>query len=119
MYAATSLPELIAFRFFQGLGGAIITRLSYQWESKYLAKRICPKLLALWRGNGFSAAGGPPIGGVIIKYASWRWVFGINVPLTIVAFLIIAMGVRESCDESLAGRIDLPGTILLTLGWVV
>ena len=53
---------------------------------------------------------------MIIEYASWRWVFGINVPLTIVAFLIIAMGVRESYDKSLAGRIDLPGTILLTLG---
>ena len=66
--------------------------------------------------TALAAAGGPPIGGVIIEYASWRWVFGINVPLTIVAFLIVAMGVRESYDESLAGRIDLPGTILLTLG---
>ncbi|MFS1240411.1 MFS transporter [Lactiplantibacillus plantarum] len=65
------------------------------------------------------AVGGPPIGGVIIEYASWRWVFGINVPLTIVAFLIVAMGVRESYDESLAGRIDLPeiDSFNTRLGW--
>lgn len=114
---ATSLPELIAFRFFQGLGGAIITPIVLPMGIEIFGKAHMSKIASVVGAvTALAAAGGPPIGGVIIKYASWRWVFGINVPLTIVAFLIIAMGVRESYDESLAGRIDLPGTILLTLG---
>ncbi|MDO8196285.1 MFS transporter [Lactiplantibacillus plantarum] len=114
---ATSLPELIAFRFFQGLGGAIITPIVLPMGIEIFGKAHMSKIASVVGAvTALAAAGGPPIGGVIIEYASWRWVFGINVPLTIVAFLIIAMGVRESYDESLAGRIDLPGTALLTLG---
>lgn len=106
---ATSLPELIAFRFFQGLGGAIITPIVLPMGIEIFGKAYMSKIASVVGAvTALAAAGGPPIGGVIIKYASWRWVFGINVPLTIVAFLIIAMGVRESYDESLARRIDLP-----------
>lgn len=114
---ATSLPELIAFRFFQGLGGAIITPIVLPMGIEIFGKAHMSKIASVVGVlTALAAAGGPPIGGLIIEYASWRWVFGINFPFTIVAFLIVAMGVKESYDESLAGRIDLLGTILLTLG---
>lgn len=114
---ATSLPELIAFRFFQGLGGAIITPIVLPMGIEIFGKENMSKVVSIVGAvTALAAAGGPPIGGMIIEYVSWRWVFGINIPLTIIAFLIIAIWIRESYDESLAGRIDLPGTILLTLG---
>lgn len=114
---ATSLSELIVFRFFQGIGGAIITPIVLPMGIEIFGKENMSKVASIVGAvTALAAAGGPPIGGVIIEYASWRWVFGINVPLTIAAFLIIAICIRESYDESLAGGIDLPGTILLTLG---
>ncbi|VTU48834.1 hypothetical protein [Lactobacillus rhamnosus DSM 14870] [Lacticaseibacillus rhamnosus] len=48
------------------------------------------------------------------QIASWRWIFGINIPLAILAFLLVTVCAKESYDESLAGRIDFPGLLLLT-----
>ncbi len=64
--------------------------------------------------TALAAAGGPPIGGIILQIASWRWIFGINIPLAILAFLLVTVCAKESYDESLAGRIDFPGLLLLT-----
>lgn len=117
LYAGNIVTGIDCFSIFQGLGGAIITPIVLPMGIEIFGKAHMSKIASVVGAvTALAAAGGPPIGGVIIEYASWRWVFGINVPLTIVAFLIVAMGVRESYDESLAGRIDLPGTILLTLG---
>lgn len=113
---ANSLTELIVFRFFQGLGGAIITPIVLPMGIEIFGKEKMSKVASVVGAvTALAAAGGPPIGGIILEYASWRWVFGINVPLTIVSFFIAAVWIKESYDETLAGKIDLPGTLLLTL----
>lgn len=112
---ATSLPMLITFRFFQGLGGAIITPIVLPMGIEVFGKEKLNQVAALVGAvTALAAAGGPPIGGMILQVTSWRWIFGINVPLALLAFLLVGICAHESYDESLAGRIDLPGLLLLT-----
>lgn len=112
-----SLIELVTFRFFQGIGGAIITPIVLPMGIEIFGKKNTAKIASIVGAvTALAAASGPPIGGIILEYASWREVFGINIPLTIISFIIISIWVTESYDETLAGKIDILGTILLTLG---
>ena len=112
---APALPVLITFRFFQGLGGAIITPIVLPMGIEVYGKEKINQVAALVGAvTALAAAGGPPIGGIILQIASWRWIFGINIPLAILAFLLVTVCAKESYDESLAGRIDFPGLLLLT-----
>lgn len=112
---ATSLSMLITFRFFQGLGGAIITPIVLPMGIEVFGKEKINRVASVVGAvTALAAAGGPPIGGIILQVASWRWIFGINVPLAILAFVLIAVCAKESYDESLAGGIDFPGLVFLT-----
>src|SRR6266566_3302331 len=69
--------------------------------------------------SGFSALTtvvGPVLGGVLVQYASWRWVFFLNVPLAVVVLAVLFWRVPESRDPSASGRLDWWGTLLVTLG---
>ena len=112
---ATSLSMLTTFRFFQGLGGAIITPIVLPMGIEVFGKEKINRVASVVGAvTALAAAGGPPIGGIILQVASWRWIFGINVPLAILAFVLIAVCAKESYDESLAGGIDFPGLVFLT-----
>lgn len=89
---ATSLSMLITFRFFQGLGGAIITPIVLPMGIEVFGKEKINRVASVVGAvTALAAAGGPPIGGIILQVASWRWIFGINVPLAILAFVLIAV----------------------------
>ncbi|MFT8917829.1 MAG: MFS transporter [Oenococcus sp.] len=114
---ANSLTELIIFRFFQGIGGAIITPIVLPMMVVVFGQENMSKVASVVGAiTALAAAGGPPIGGIILQNASWRWIFGINVPLTLISFVIVMIWIKESYDESLAGKIDILGTIFITLG---
>ena len=61
---------------------------------------------------------GPVLGGLLVQYASWRWVFFINVPLAAVVLAVLFSGVPESRNEALDehARLDWWGALLATLG---
>ena len=63
--------------------------------------------------GGLGVALGPVIGGAITEYASWQWIFWVNVPIGLL-LLPVLFGVRESRGG--AGRLDPIGTVLVTLG---
>jgi EmrB/QacA subfamily drug resistance transporter len=70
--------------------------------------------LGLWGGmSGLAVGLGPLIGGWVIEYSSWQWIFWINVPIGIVLLPILAL-VRESRGG--AGRLDPIGVVLVTTG---
>ena len=54
------------------------------------------------------------MGGFIVEYFAWQWIFLINVPIGIVAFLVTSAVVRETRDESGTVATDIPGTIAVT-----
>jgi len=67
---------------------------------------------AVW---GVAGLIGPLLGGIIVKYLSWRWVFFINVPAGIASAALLAVALHEEVEHR-PHSLDLPGAGLLTLG---
>ncbi len=108
--------SIIVFRVVQGIGGALIMA-----NSGAVIADLYPRERR-GRAYGLTALGwtvgavvGVVLGGLIVTYVSWRWIFWINVPPGVLA---IAAGVRvlHDHDERVRRRLDLPGMITLGLG---
>jgi MFS family permease len=71
------------------------------------------KAIGAWSGlSGVATAAGPLIGGYLIAVGSWRWVFYINLPLSVAVLVITARHVPESRDPTASGRVDTVGAAL-------
>ncbi|MBJ7540350.1 DHA2 family efflux MFS transporter permease subunit [Streptococcus sp. SL1232] len=112
---ASSLSLLIVYRFFQGIGGAILTPIVLPMGIALFGKSSTSKVTAVMGAfSALAAASGPVIGGLIIHWTTYHWIFGINVPIAILAFLLILWGNEESYDFSIAKEIDWFGMLFLT-----
>ncbi len=109
---ATTLTELTVYRILQGVGGGMLVPVGTAMlfrafppieRAKASTVLIIPTVLA--------PALGPVIGGWLVTYHSWRWIFYLNVPVGIATFVIGAIGLREH-KEPTAGRFDLAGFVL-------
>jgi MFS family permease len=67
---------------------------------------------------GLGNAAGPLIGGLLTETVGWRWIFWLNLPLTLVSLTICAFSITESSDETVPRRIDIAGLALITLAGV-
>jgi EmrB/QacA subfamily drug resistance transporter len=124
-FAATSLlcaiaPDtgfLIGARCVQGVAAALLVPNSLAMVSASFHVSDRGRAIGAWSGlGGIATALGPFLGGWLIDSASWRWVFLLNLPLSLAAFLIAARHVPESRDEHAAAHLDVIGSALLTLG---
>lgn len=112
---AGSLSMLIVFRLFQGIGGAILTPIVLPMGIELFGKQNTSRITAIMGAfSALAAAGGPVIGGLIIQWTTYHWIFGINVPIAILAFLMILFGTKESYDQTISKNIDWLGMIFLT-----
>ncbi|MGD9890397.1 MAG: MFS transporter [Dehalococcoidia bacterium] len=112
---ATNIETLIAARALQGLGAALIMPLSLSLISDAFPPEERGRALGIWSAVSVSGlALGPIVGGVLVEYASWNWIFLINVPVGIAAMLVTWAVVRESRDTSGTVATDIPGTVLIT-----
>lgn len=112
---AQSTEWLIAMRAFQALGAAFIMPLSLSLISNAFPPQERGKALGIWSAVSVSAlALGPVIGGLIVEYMSWHWIFFLNVPIGILAFFVTLAVVQESRDTSGTVATDIPGTVLVT-----
>src|SRR5690349_17207279 len=111
-----SIGALIAFRALQGLGAGAMqpTTLTIVGDIYSLEERARMQGLfgAVW---GVAGLVGPLLGGVIVKYLSWRWVFFINVPAGIASAALLAVALHEEVEHR-RHSLDLLGAGLLTLG---
>jgi EmrB/QacA subfamily drug resistance transporter len=114
---AQTPEQLIVARIVQGVGAALLTpgSLAMIQGSFHPADRA--RAIGAWSGlGGISAAIGPFLGGWLVQYASWRWVFLLNLPLAVVTIAIAQRHVPETRDvESVAG-FDRLGALLGALG---
>jgi MFS family permease len=108
--------SIIAFRVVQGVGGAFIMA-----NSGAVIADLYPREKR-GRAYGFTSVGwtmgaviGIVLGGLIVTYVSWRWIFLINVPVGVAA-LAVAVRVLHERAERTRHRLDLPGMITLGLG---
>jgi EmrB/QacA subfamily drug resistance transporter len=113
---AWSLPVLIVFRAVQGLGaGAIIPMSQTILGDLYSVAeraRVTGYLASVW---GVSAVVGPTLGGLFSDYASWRWIFYINLPLGALAVWLLLRGFKEKVTRS-EHTIDYAGAGALAAG---
>jgi EmrB/QacA subfamily drug resistance transporter len=114
--AADSLPELIAARALQGIGGGMLTptgtAMLYRAYGPDQRARVARTLiLPILVGPGAA----PILGGVLTQTLSWRWVFLINVPVGIVMLAFAWIYLPEH-RPSPGGRLDVRGMLLSGLG---
>jgi DHA2 family multidrug resistance protein len=111
---AQSLTEIVLFRFLQGLAGAALVPMSQAVLFDINPPENHGKAMALWaQGTVLGPMLGPILGGWLTDNYSWRWVFYINLPLGILAFLgMLAFLPKDNPRHS---RFDFFGFALLSI----
>jgi DHA2 family multidrug resistance protein len=113
--AAMNLDEIVIFRLAQGVFGASFVPLSQAIMLDMFSIEQRGKMMALWGvGVMVGPIAGPALGGWLTDSYSWRWVFYINVPFGILAFLGIMSGLVESKLDR-ARRFDWLGFVFLSV----
>jgi EmrB/QacA subfamily drug resistance transporter len=114
---SSSMNVLVAARAVQGLGAAIISPAALSIViTTFEEGPERNKALGIWGAMGGSgAAVGVLMGGILTKYAGWEWIFYVNVPVGIIAFLLTPRYVRESRAED-RRSLDLGGAVAVTAG---
>ncbi|OEJ96463.1 EmrB/QacA family drug resistance transporter [Streptomyces thermolilacinus SPC6] len=110
---AQDMPQLIAYRAVQGLGGGGLMVLSMAIVGDLVPPRDRGRYQGVF-GAVFGATSvlGPLLGGVFTEHLTWRWVFYINVPVGIVALFVIAAALHIPVHRT-PHRIDYAGTFLI------
>jgi EmrB/QacA subfamily drug resistance transporter len=114
-----SMTQLIAFRAIQGLGGGamMVNAMSI------IGDVFPPQERGKWQGLlggifGLASIAGPLLGGWITDNLSWRWVFYVNIPVGILAMIIIAAALPKITHDVKSRSIDFLGALLITTGLV-
>ncbi len=108
-----TMVQLILFRFLQGLGGGGLMVGAQTILGDVVSPRERGRYMGLFMAMfGITTVIGPLIGGVIVEYASWRWIFYINIPIGLVALVITAV-VLPGALTRIKRVIDYLGTALL------
>ena len=110
-----SMTQLIIFRAIQGLGAGALVPLGMTIIGDIFTIQERAKMQAYFSGVwGLSSIIGPVIGGFITDQISWRWVFFVNLPVGVVAALIIGLALKEPKIDS-RPSIDYAGAAVLML----
>jgi EmrB/QacA subfamily drug resistance transporter len=114
---APSMHVLIAARVLQAAGGTMLAPASLAMLSAAFTGEARGKAIGTWSAfTAITSTVGPIAGGVLLDHTSWRWIFGINIPLAIVAVVLGFKYVKESRDDAISGRLDWFGSLLVTAG---
>ena len=113
---STSLWMLVIARIVQGMGGAMMVPVG-----RLVLLRTVPKSELVRAMSYVSVPAligpviGPPLGGFIVTYWSWRWIFFINIPIGVLGVVLVTMFV-DNMREGPARPFDLPGFALTAIG---
>src|SRR5919108_60833 len=116
--AAQNHTMLIISRFAQGAGEALASPAALALVVLlFTDPKERTKALGIWSGlAGLGGTAGVLISGLIVNFISWRWIFFVNIPIALVAIVLIPGLVSESRAERTSRRVDLPGALLVTGG---
>ena len=114
---AGSIDQLIVGRTIQGLGAAALLAQSLALVTSVFAPSDRARALGIWAAvSSLALALGPLLGGAVVEFASWRWLFWINLPLVAAGVAIVAAATPESRDETATRRFDVAGLVAVAVG---
>lgn len=116
---AQSLPQLLAARVLQGLGGGGLMTLCQALIGELVPPRERPRFQGYFATVFTSASiGGPVVGGIVVSHVSWRWLFLANLPLA--AFAAWRLSRLPKTEHTARGPAvaDLRGHVLFAIGAV-
>jgi len=114
---AGDVAFLTLFRIIQGVGGALMIPGSLSLISASIDEKERGKAIGTWSAiTTVATIGGPILGGALGDAGLWRYIFFINVPIGLIALLILWRKVKESRDDDNSRSIDYPGAITIALG---
>ena len=117
------IDTLIGARFVQGIGSAMLLATSFAIISKFIPPDRTGWAFGITStASALGVATGAPVGGLITGYLSWHWVFLINVPIGIIAFIIASKKIpdeRPQTKTSELERFDFLGAVLSFLGLAI
>jgi EmrB/QacA subfamily drug resistance transporter len=114
---SNSIEMLVTCRILQGVGGGLLTPVGTAMlfrafppheRAKASTILMIPMVVA--------PASGPVLGGYLVEYQSWQWIFWINIPVGVLGFIFAGLFLREE-KQPAAGRLDLPGLVLAGAGF--
>ena len=113
---AWNVNALIAFRLLQGVGGGMLTPVGTAMLFRAFPPVERSKASALLSIPAVVApASGPVLGGYLVEYQSWHWIFLINVPIGAAGLIVAALFLKEE-KQPTTGRFDIAGFLLSGFG---
>ena len=115
---AGSIQALVAARVLQAAGGTMLAPASLAMLSACFEGEARGKAIGTWSAfTAITSMIGPIAGGVLLDHAGWRWIFGINLPVAMVAVgLARACTCAKAATRNCTGPLDVAGSALVTAG---
>jgi len=116
--AAWNLESLIAARVIQAIGGGMLMPTVMAMIYKLVPRDKMGGAMGIFGiALIFAPAIGPTLGGWLVEYVDWRWIFTINLPVGIIGVLLAVFMIPEFKHEGKVGKFDLPGAITAAVGF--
>jgi EmrB/QacA subfamily drug resistance transporter len=113
---AQDANQLIAARILQGVGGALLTPQTLAILTTLFPPERRGAAFGIWAGvAGLATLAGPTVGGAIVTYIDWRWIFFVNVPIGIAA-LVATFAIIPDLRPGRRHGWDIVGVIFVTAG---
>jgi EmrB/QacA subfamily drug resistance transporter len=114
-----TMNQMIGFRALQGLGAGSLMSLA----PTVVGDLFTPRERGKWQGVtgavfGISSIVGPLIGGWLTEYASWHWIFYVNIPIGLIALLVLILTMPALRTGAARASVDYQGAALLIIGTV-
>ena len=113
---SSSLDELIVFRIIQGVGASMLFSISIAITFEVSRAENRGKVMGMVGGVvAVASMVGPPMGGFIVGYLGWQYIFFVNVPIGLVATIAALHFMKLSDKKAEKRRFDVVGTVLWTM----
>jgi EmrB/QacA subfamily drug resistance transporter len=116
---AWSANSLIAFRIFQGMSGGLLAPMAQMMIARAAGNQMAQAVSVAALPVLLAPLLGPVIAGAILQFASWRWLFLINLPVGVLALALAAAFLPDDREETRPRGLDLLGLALLSPGLVL
>ncbi len=110
-----NIGSLIVFRFLQGIGAGIIMPTLMTEMVEISDNRHIGQIMAtISVPSLFAPIVGPVLGGIIVNGLGWRWIFYVNIPVTVIAFILAARSIPKDQLSEKKQQLDVIGILLLS-----